>query len=249
MAEKTLHDNSPSRDTRFVTRTLDELTRLSDRAVQHLLRRADYQDCILALQGASDEVRQKLLGNMSQRVRTFMEEELEASQADETAVQQAQRRLLDGLRQLRPSPGKQTAEYRARKRALKKRLKTHPVSRLDCEELTRLFGDLAAIAQQEGVLALEEYAQLMGDDPDDYLISLGLNRAVIGHDPTSNTRILEKRCRLLEEQLATRHRMILEGIALLQQRCLPAWMHEHLRAHYTLENESPQNLKGSSPPS
>jgi RNA polymerase sigma factor (sigma-70 family) len=76
MARKKLQQQRPSRDPQFVTHIMDELIQLSDAGIQYLLRRIDLEDCILALTGASDEVKEKLLGNMSERVRAFIEEDL-----------------------------------------------------------------------------------------------------------------------------------------------------------------------------
>lgn len=49
---------------------------LSDQATQSLMREIDQRDLVLALKGAVEPVREKFLGNMSERVQTFMSEEI-----------------------------------------------------------------------------------------------------------------------------------------------------------------------------
>ena len=57
----------------------DDLLQLTDREIQIALREIDQQDVVIALTQSSDAVKEKLLGNMSQRIRTFMEEQVMAS--------------------------------------------------------------------------------------------------------------------------------------------------------------------------
>lgn len=58
--------------------TFDDLARLSDTEIQTLLREVYQKDCIVALKGAGEAVNAKFLGNMSERVRTFIKEEMES---------------------------------------------------------------------------------------------------------------------------------------------------------------------------
>lgn len=53
----------------------DDVDRLSDAGIQALLRRLDQKDLVIALVGAQPAMRDRLLGNMSARVRTFILEE------------------------------------------------------------------------------------------------------------------------------------------------------------------------------
>lgn len=54
----------------------EQISTLTDREIQTLLREVDQKDCVLALKGASDAVKAKVLGSMSERVRTFITEEM-----------------------------------------------------------------------------------------------------------------------------------------------------------------------------
>lgn len=249
MARKKLQKQRPSKDQHFVTHVMDELTEISDAGIQYLLRETELENCILALKGASDKVKEKLLGNMAQRVRTFIEEALELSQeVDESKIQQAQKVVMEGLQKIRRKPGKLSQEYLGMKRKLKKSLQERPVSRLNCDEITDLFYDLSSIVYEEGLLALAEFEEIIRQDEDDKLLSLGLYRTIAGVESEVNTQILEKRTRILLREQEIRYRMFTEGIALLQKRCVPAWMQHQLRAHYILEKEKDlEYLKGSSP--
>lgn len=249
MARKKLQRQRPSKDRQFVTHVMDELVNLSDAGIQYLLRQTELENCILALRGASVEVKEKLLGNMSQRVRTFIEEALELHQeVDESQILQAQKAVMEGLREIRRKPGKLSQEHLSMKRALRKRLLERPISRLDFDEITDLFYNLSSIVYEEGILALSEFEEIIRQDDDDKLLGLGLNRTIAGVEPEVNTQILEKRTRILLREQETRYRMLIEGVALLQKRCNPAWMQHQLHAHYTLEKEGSLGyLKGSAP--
>jgi len=53
-----------------------DIAKLSDWEIQVLLREVTQADCVIALKGASDELRERVLGNMSERVRTFISMEM-----------------------------------------------------------------------------------------------------------------------------------------------------------------------------
>ena len=54
----------------------EQIKDLSDREIQTLLREVDQKDLVIALKSASREVQERILGNMSERVRTFISEEM-----------------------------------------------------------------------------------------------------------------------------------------------------------------------------
>ncbi len=61
-----------------VAADLNVLAGLRDTHIQELLRQIDQEDCTRAFNGAGSIVRWRLMGNMSQRVRTIITEEIEA---------------------------------------------------------------------------------------------------------------------------------------------------------------------------
>ncbi len=56
----------------------DDLLKFTAREIQAGLRELDQKEVVIALKGASEEAKGKILSNMSERVVTFIEEELEA---------------------------------------------------------------------------------------------------------------------------------------------------------------------------
>ena len=57
--------------------TFDDLLGIDDRGIQMVLRNIENQSLVLALKGADEEMREKFLGNVSQRVKASLEEDLE----------------------------------------------------------------------------------------------------------------------------------------------------------------------------
>ena len=56
--------------------SFNDLIRLTDREIQILMREVDQKDLVCSLKGSRRDLRGKILGNMSARVRHFIEEEI-----------------------------------------------------------------------------------------------------------------------------------------------------------------------------
>jgi flagellar motor switch protein FliG len=79
----------------------EDLQRLTDREIQTVLREVEQKDIVIALKAASEEVKEKLLGNMSERVRGFIEEEMEFTGPMRLSeVEEVQLRIVQKVRQL-----------------------------------------------------------------------------------------------------------------------------------------------------
>ena len=79
----------------------EDIKGLTDREVQTLLREVDQKDLVVALIGASDGLKEKVLSNMSRRVRTFITEEMEfQGEMREHDVLEVQARIVLLLLQL-----------------------------------------------------------------------------------------------------------------------------------------------------
>ena len=75
--------------------SFDELADFSDRQIQHLMRQVDQQDLVKALCNAGPAVTEKILGNLSERVRTFIREEVESQgQIPAEEVERARETIL-----------------------------------------------------------------------------------------------------------------------------------------------------------
>jgi flagellar motor switch protein FliG len=81
--------------------TFDDIIVLSDRDIQLLLREVDQKDLALALRGVSDEVRETIFRNMSQRGTEMLTEELETGKPQRrSVVEEAQSRIVAAIRRL-----------------------------------------------------------------------------------------------------------------------------------------------------
>ncbi|MCS7263424.1 MAG: flagellar motor switch protein FliG [Armatimonadetes bacterium] len=81
--------------------TFEDLVKLDDRSLQRILREVDMRELALALKGASEELKEKIFHNMSQRAAQILREEMDymgpVRLRDVTA---AQRRVVDIVRKL-----------------------------------------------------------------------------------------------------------------------------------------------------
>ena len=55
----------------------DDIKKMTDREVQALMKEVEQKDLIIALKAASGKLKEKILRNMSEKVRTFITEEME----------------------------------------------------------------------------------------------------------------------------------------------------------------------------
>jgi len=79
----------------------EDIQKLTDREIQTVLREVEQKDIVIALKAASDEVKDTLLGNMSERIRGFIEEEMDfAGPMRLSEVEEVQLRIVQKIRQL-----------------------------------------------------------------------------------------------------------------------------------------------------
>lgn len=78
-----------------------DIAKLTDREIQTLMREVDQKDLVVALKSASDELKEKVLNNMSERVRNFINEEMEfLGPMRLSEVEEVQLRIVQQVRQL-----------------------------------------------------------------------------------------------------------------------------------------------------
>ena len=78
-----------------------DISKLTDREIQTLMREVDQKDLVVALKGSAEEMKDKILGNMSERVRTFITEEMEfLGPMRLSEVEEVQLRIVQQVRQL-----------------------------------------------------------------------------------------------------------------------------------------------------
>ena len=81
--------------------SFEDIVALPDRAVQQVLRGVDTKDLALALKGAGDAIRDKLLGNLSSRAGETLREEIELlGRVRMSAVEEARNSVLRVVREL-----------------------------------------------------------------------------------------------------------------------------------------------------
>ncbi len=79
----------------------EDLIKLSDRDIQTLLKNVESSQWAVALKGASEELKQKILKNMSKRAADLLKEEMEyLGPVRLSVVEQAQQQIVDVVRRL-----------------------------------------------------------------------------------------------------------------------------------------------------
>ena len=78
-----------------------DIAKLKDRELQMLIREVDQKDLVIALKGTQDELKERILGNMSESVRTHVQEEIEfLGPMRLRDVEEVQLRIVQQVRQL-----------------------------------------------------------------------------------------------------------------------------------------------------
>ena len=94
-------DEELSAEVRRLLFVFEDITKLDDRSIQLILREADQKDLALALRGVSEEVKQRILGNMSERGAQMLVEEMEFQPPQRKRdVEEAQGRVVAIVRRL-----------------------------------------------------------------------------------------------------------------------------------------------------
>ena len=213
MDKEHLHEQRPSRDDEFEVKVIGDLTALADREVQIVLSKFGVRDIAIALQGEDEDLRERIFGNMSARVRSLLEEhtaQLGQVDAGETKavrdrmVTEAQQAIA-AARRIKSVSGASpsTAQVSAR-------LAATPFHKLRLEEVAEVLRDLAAIARRDGILALE--AAATATDTDEEMLRQGIQLAVDGTEPELIQTMLEVRRPTLVRYHETRYRLMVEGL-------------------------------------
>lgn len=88
-------------DIRRLMFVFEDITKLSDRDIQTVLKHVDNSQWAMALKGASEELKQKILKNMSSRAATLLQEEMEyLGPVRASNVEHVQQQIVDIIRRL-----------------------------------------------------------------------------------------------------------------------------------------------------
>tara|TARA_A100001037_G_scaffold302396_1_gene333916 strand:- start:985 stop:2001 length:1017 start_codon:yes stop_codon:yes gene_type:complete len=94
-------DPELAEDVRNQMFVFDDIANLTDREIQLILREVDSKDLSTALKGANDEMKDRIFGNVSERVGTMMKEEMDFSGPVRMSdVEEVQLRIVQTVRQL-----------------------------------------------------------------------------------------------------------------------------------------------------
>jgi flagellar motor switch protein FliG len=79
----------------------EDITKFSDKDIQSILKNVDNSQWSMALKGASESLKQKILGNLSQRAADLLREEMDyLGPVKLSSVEQAQQQVVDIVRGL-----------------------------------------------------------------------------------------------------------------------------------------------------
>ena len=94
-------DGELAEEIRRLMFVFDDLLKLDDKAIQSLLKEVDNAQWAIALKGASEEIKNKVLGNLSQRAADLLREEMEfLGPVRVSDVEQTQQQIVDTVRRL-----------------------------------------------------------------------------------------------------------------------------------------------------
>jgi flagellar motor switch protein FliG len=94
-------DEELAAEVRRLLFVFEDIVKLDDRAIQLVLREADQKDLALALRGVSDDVKDRILANMSERGAQMLVEEMEYQPPQrKRVVEEAQGRIVGIVRKL-----------------------------------------------------------------------------------------------------------------------------------------------------
>jgi flagellar motor switch protein FliG len=94
-------DPELSEEVRRLLFVFEDIAKLDDRAIQLILREADQKDLALAMRGVGEDVRKKILANMSERGAQMLLEEMEFQPPQrKRVVEEAQGRIVAIVRRL-----------------------------------------------------------------------------------------------------------------------------------------------------
>jgi flagellar motor switch protein FliG len=88
-------------EVRLLLFTFEDVVKLDDRSIQMVLKEVDQKDLAIALRGVSDDVKQRIFGNMSERGAELLQEEIDFQPPQrKRVIEEAQGRIVGAVRRL-----------------------------------------------------------------------------------------------------------------------------------------------------
>jgi len=213
-----------------ITTPFAALAHFTDREAQVLMREVDQKDLVVALKETDDAVRERFLGNMSERVRTFMTEEMEfLGPMPVEEVEAMQLRIIAQIVQLKerdrlewpPKPPVRKKVAAAKKKPTKKmqdqqariaKSTKKTLGEMSCEEMNQLFLDMAETARREGILALGK----TGDEAVDGYVGMAVKLVVDGTEPALIVDMMRTWMKSLLHEQEAKYEKVIEGMISIQ---------------------------------
>jgi len=227
------------------------LARITDQWFWMQLYRTAQKDLIIALSDASEEVKVRVLGNFSERIRRFIESEVSfLGSVPAAQIEDAQRRILLQVNELalkgrlswpEDTPTSKRVEWPAQKTRFPRfvELAAKPLEALSIDEIVDFWVGATELARREGILALEQ----LKASP---LVQEALNLLVDGTKPDLVEDMLKTRIQhalLGGEEM--RGRMVIEGLIAIRAGDNPGIVHHKLTTFF-VDFRTP--VQGTEPP-
>ena len=217
----------------------NSLVLLSDQDVRFFLRNTDQKDLVIALKAADEELKDKILGNMSERVRTFITEEMEfLGPMPRDEIKAVQQRILNHVRAMGEaghiawplgSEEGPNAPLQPPEMPPELDLVRRPLEELSADEVRVICQGLCTMARTSGILSLEVAA----DEAVSPFIAEGARLAADGTEPDLIADPLHTRRQALVHHLETRMKMIIEGVMAIRAGDNPRIIVHKLNAVYS----------------
>src|SRR3954453_4843688 len=97
-------NGEPAAEVRLLLFTFEDVVKLDDRSIQMVLKEVDQKDLAVALRGVSEDVKQRIFANMSERGAELLQEEIDFQPPQRRRViEEAQGRIVGIVRRLEES--------------------------------------------------------------------------------------------------------------------------------------------------
>jgi len=236
---------------------VNTLTQLTASGTQTLMRDVDQKELVEALKNTAVSVQEKFLGNMSARVRGFIQTEMELSHVgpEQIALSQlsillktaacVERGLLDWPFGNDATPAADESQPTYPPEPHIAALLQRPLDQLTANDMAELWLKIAEQARRLGILSLEQSA----DQAANPFLREAMNLVVDGTEPKMIRDLLQTRLqRAILPQLRTRGLIIIEGLISIQAGYNPGIIRHQLDALYATQSEElPQSAQAAQP--
>lgn len=214
-----------------IIKAFNQLKGLENRAMQSLLRQVDSRILAMALYDADEEIKQKVFVNMSQRALALIMDDIDGlANASKEAVIKSKGKIIEVYQKLLQDGeiGKnlKTNEPVPLKSEPIDILKKRKVSQFNSNDLKDFFYELAKKAHNQGLLQLENDAQLV----DDEIIKKGLELITDGTAPALVESILRAKLEKAVHDFRMKYEGSINAILDIQKGHYPQMVREKIDA-------------------